>query len=95
MKFLNFFKTTLGITIIVLVVLAIIIIAFNWDAITTWWNDDADVAAPPVDTTTESMDRLRSNNSGQRCVRIGRGQCSYLGLAMPCAECTRRNIPIT
>lgn len=40
MKFLNFFKTGLGIFIIVLIILAIILISMNWTAIKAWWNDE-------------------------------------------------------
>ena len=88
MKFLNFFKTTWGIIILLILAAVIILVIMNWAAITAWWNDD-EAAAPG----TEGSGRF-SNNSQQKCVRIGRGQCSYLGLSIPCAECTRRNIQI-
>lgn len=84
MKFLNFFKTTLGITILILAVLAIIIIAYHWDTIKAWWNDET--PAPGAGT--------RTANPTQTCIRLGGDQCSYLGLAIPCSECRRRGIPI-
>lgn len=40
MKFLNFFKTALGITILVILVIAIILTIYNWEAIAAWWNDE-------------------------------------------------------
>lgn len=46
-KFFAFFATTAGIIILVLAVIAIILITYNWDAIKAWWNDDTDVT-PPV-----------------------------------------------
>lgn len=41
MKFLNFFKTTLGITILILAVIAIIVIYLNWDTIKGWFSSDS------------------------------------------------------
>lgn len=87
MKFLNFFKTTWGIIILLILAVVIILAIMNWAAITAWWNDE-EADAPG----TEGSGRLSTQ---QKCVRIGNGQCSYVGLAIPCAECTRRNIPIT
>lgn len=41
MKFLNFFKTTLGIAILILAVIAIIVIYLNWDTIIGWFSSDS------------------------------------------------------
>lgn len=83
MKFLNFFKTTLGITILVVAVLAIILIAFNWDAIKTWWSG------------TPGTGRVSGSSNGtSTCVDVGAGRCSYRGLYVPCEECRKRSIPV-
>lgn len=51
MKFLNFFKTGLGIFIIIVVIAAIILISMNWTTIKTWWNTPS---TPDIDNTTPS-----------------------------------------
>ena len=41
MKFLNFFKTTWGIIILLILAVGIILAIMNWAAIVAWWNDEA------------------------------------------------------
>lgn len=90
-KVWDFFKSTLGIVILVLVIIAIIVIYLNWDAIKAWWsNEETDING------TEGGTRLGSTSSTrQKCVSLGGDGCSYLGLYVQCSECSKRNIPIT
>lgn len=57
MKFLNFFKSTLGITIIILAVIAGIVIYLNWDTIRAWFAAAGGRYAPPP---TDGSQRVSS-----------------------------------
>lgn len=58
MKFLNFFKTGLGIFILLVVVATIILISMNWDAIKTWWN----TATTPADALGAASQRIANGS---------------------------------
>lgn len=40
MKFLNFFRTTAGIITLLVIAAIILLVIFNWAAISAWWNDE-------------------------------------------------------
>lgn len=81
---MNFLKTTKGLIITALVLIVItIIISYNWETIKGWF-------------TPAAAGRYASPGSGQKqaCVKVGDG-CSYLGLYVPCTECSKRGISIS
>lgn len=91
MKFINFFKTPLGIFIIVVIVLAIILVSLNWETIKGWFTQ------APTDIPSGRGRVSGSGNitSGSKCISLGGGNCSYNGLYVPCAECTKRGIVVS
>lgn len=77
MKFLNFFKTTLGIAILILAIIAIIVTYLNWDTIKTWWNTDTTDEGPD-ETPADNTDRLSDISVAREnvCNDVG-ADCSF------------------
>lgn len=59
------------------------LVYFNWDTIKGWFSSDID----------RRFQAGSGSGSKQACIRIADG-CSYNGLYVPCAECSKRGIAV-
>ncbi len=85
----KFLKTPQGLITAGLIILALfILISYNWKAIQAWFT--------PAASNGEGRLKAPTTGSRQECIVTGDGtDCIYYGLLVPCAECTKRGIPLT
>lgn len=64
------------------VIIAAIMAYLNWETVKGWFS------------STSGTTRVSGGNGSTRqmCVDLGGGDCAYLGLSVPCIECTKRGI---
>lgn len=74
MKFLNFFKTTWGIIILLTLAAGITLIIMNWAAISAWWNDETPASGGTGDTGGTGGTGDTGSTGGNRGIRppVGR-----------------------
>lgn len=73
--------------IAIIVVVAAILAYSNWETVKGWFSSTPDSGARSGSSGTGS-------SSKQACVSLGGDGCSYNGLYVPCAECTKRGIVV-
>lgn len=81
----NFLKTPKGLIITGIILLVIVLlISYNWKTVKAWFSSapaSGRYAAP-------------GSTAKKTCVSLGGDNCSYLGLYVPCIECSKRGISI-
>lgn len=72
--------------IAIVVVVAAILAYSNWETVKGWFSS--------TPGSTRIAAGANGSNTRQACVSLGGGDCAYLGLEVPCVECSKRGIQI-
>lgn len=96
-KLTGFVKSKKGIFTIVIVIAAIILIAYNWAAIKAWFILPSAVSVATQKANAGAANRVMGGASSQKsgvaikCSGSG-NDCYYRGIYVACSECAKRGL---